>query len=241
MNADCPEDVVDAFKAAALSVTKLFKTAAAAQAKAHTEGYQDCLNDLLSFLNKEKMGLSDGEGLRVRAWATERMEGGDGGAQTAESEDEVEKAETASSPELQQASNGAQLPVMQDALMQSGPAPDPIPLTKQESSIIVPAQETFNFVSSIPYPQDADVALAALDLSDNNSSPRSNTAPPSAAIPIKPTRLRLGGSGARTGAKSLGRGAGLKRKLNLGEIFDVGSLGYGKDMFGNRGNKRRHI
>src|SRR3569833_1643478 len=141
MNADFPEDEVDAFKAAALSVTKLFKTAAAAQAKAHTEGYQDCLNDLLSFLNKEKMGLSDGEGLRVRAWATERMEGGDGGAQTAEREDEVEQTETASSPEQQQASNVAQLPVMQDALMQSGPAPDPIPLTRRGGGGGGPAQE----------------------------------------------------------------------------------------------------
>ncbi|KXL43834.1 hypothetical protein M433DRAFT_275872 [Acidomyces richmondensis BFW] len=61
------------FKAAALSVTTLYKTAAASQSAARAQGYQDALDDLLSFLDREDLGLMDGEGWRVRRWATERL------------------------------------------------------------------------------------------------------------------------------------------------------------------------
>ena len=51
-----PEQLLQAFKAAALSVTKLYKTAALDQTRARSEGYQDALDDLLSFLDKEDIG-----------------------------------------------------------------------------------------------------------------------------------------------------------------------------------------
>jgi hypothetical protein len=59
---ESPEQLLDVFKAAALSVTKLYKTSALAEAKARTDGYQDCIDDLLAFLDKGNIGLSDGEG-----------------------------------------------------------------------------------------------------------------------------------------------------------------------------------
>ena len=49
-----PEALLQAFKDAALSVTKLYKTAAADQAKTRAEGFQDCLDELLTFMDKEK-------------------------------------------------------------------------------------------------------------------------------------------------------------------------------------------
>ncbi|UKZ52020.1 hypothetical protein TrVGV298_005787 [Trichoderma virens] len=101
---DSPEQLLDVFKAAALSVTKLYKTSAKAEARARADGYQECLDDLLMFLDKENIGLDDGEGWRIRRWATERLDGRDAGHQSAESEDEVDKGERNTSPEITRAS-----------------------------------------------------------------------------------------------------------------------------------------
>lgn len=67
-------DLLSDFRAAALSVTNLYKTAASAQVKARAAGYQDALDDILAFLDRENLGLMDGEGWRVRQWATGRLE-----------------------------------------------------------------------------------------------------------------------------------------------------------------------
>lgn len=258
MSSESPEQLLDAFKAAALSVTKLYKISATAQAKSRADGYQDCLDDILSFLDKESMGLSDGEGWKIRKWATERLEGRDTASQTIESDDEAEKAETMSSPEIHRSTSARQpSPVatrnevnMRESAPPSVPAVESIveeqrPQQYQhpESTFVVPSQETFNFQSQYPhsYPQEGYLNLANLDLSDSHTT--SN--PTSAPVP-RSTRTRQGipsRSGSRTGGNHLGRGAGQKRRLNLnlGEIFDLGSLGYGtKDYpFGNGGGKRQ--
>ncbi len=242
MSTDSPEELLDAFKAAALSVTKLYKKSASAQAKARTEGYQDCLDDLLSFLDKENIGRGDGDGWKIRRWATERLDGRDVPAQTVESEDEADKAEANSSTQLSATQN--------DTMMRTDSAPPSLPPTSEEPEIVVPSEDTFNFRSQIPYPQESYLEIANLDLSDNRSndtSSRAAGATPSITISSRPTRGRHGGSGARSGPRPsnhLGRGAGQKRKLNLPEIFDLSSIpsiGYEKDMFGTRPGKRhRH-
>ena len=68
-------ELLQAFKSAALSVTNLYKTAVNDQTRIRQEGYQDALDDLLSFLDKEDLGLQDGEGWKIREWATARIEG----------------------------------------------------------------------------------------------------------------------------------------------------------------------
>lgn len=65
-----PEQILQAFKQAALSVTNLYKAAATDQEKARQTGYQDAIEDLLHFLDRENIGLQDGEGWRIREWAT---------------------------------------------------------------------------------------------------------------------------------------------------------------------------
>lgn len=65
-----PEQILQAFKQAALSVTNLYKAAATDQEKARQGGYQDAIEDLLHFLDRENIGLQDGEGWRIREWAT---------------------------------------------------------------------------------------------------------------------------------------------------------------------------
>lgn len=248
---DQPEQLLDAFKAAALSVTKLYKTSVAAQAKTRQEGYQDCLEELLSFLDKENIGLGDGEGWRIRRWATERLAGStEAMAQDRESEDEAEKNERCASPELAR-SNGAQLNSITEGTQSvtlgttaSKPdetttpaATDSVARTSTPTPTTVPTQDQFTFQSTMPYPDAPN--LATLNLSD--SHPHSSPASSNASHMSRQTRARhnLGRPSSRTAA-ALGRGVGQKRKINFAEIFDLGSLGNGKDMFGG-GKRSRHI
>ncbi|KAF7554819.1 hypothetical protein G7046_g6711 [Stylonectria norvegica] len=182
---ETPEQLLDVFKQAALSVTKLYKTSALAQSKARSYGYQDCLDDLLSFLDKQNMGLDDGEGWKIRRWATERLDGRDNGSQSLESEDEVERAETASSPELTRTSSTSQLPTQ---LRTDSAPPSVPPIAEVPDRTVVPTQEHFTFQSAHAYPN-----IATLDLSD----PKPHDGPSMA--PSRSSKTRLNGSGVRSG------------------------------------------
>ncbi|OTA89196.1 hypothetical protein M434DRAFT_398711 [Hypoxylon sp. CO27-5] len=245
---ESPEQILDAFKAAALSVTKLYKTSAAAQAKARVDGYQDCLDDLLSFLDKNNIGLGDGEGWQIRKWATERLDGRD---TTQESEDEVEKTDPASSPEIHRSGSQAQLstmrneaPMHQDSVQVSAHPVANITPTEEHTMITVPTQDNFTFRSSHPYPQAQEPYpnLENLDLSDSTRTNDSSTSQGSSTVPIAhPTRLRNKQRGPRPKPTNhLGRGAGQKRSINFAELFDVGSVAFGKDVFGRDGKRSRH-
>ena len=245
-----PEQLLQDFKAAALSVTKLYKTAAADQARARSDGYQDALDELLSFLDKEDIGLSDGEGWRIRRWATERLDGRDSVSQNMESDDEpMEKADRGSSPILQRSQSTTQLssatrttsPVRTET---SAPPTIITPSTEDSSANMVPPQGSFTFRSSHNYPQDADVTLADLDLSDgaralSHEAPITSH-PTSSGITIsRPSRAHGKNNNHSTRLSSratnaMGRGAGQKRKINPLEFFD-----FGKDAFGGGGKRGR--
>lgn len=263
-------ELLDAFKAAALSVTKLYKTSFAGQIKSRADGYQDCLEDLLGFLDKERLGLGGGEGWKIRTWATRQLDGRDSAPTTIESEDETEKPDAASPPRASSGSSAtAQAPVdVRNEIQMRDLVPPAVPtaaataatmmtaavtqqqqqrqhqgLDQRQSSplvedvdVVVPSQEMFTFQSSVAYPQDAYMGLANLDLSDSQTH-NSSTRSASTSSTQRNTRGRI----ARTGSRVLGRGSGQKRKVNLAEIFDVGSLGYGfgKDVFGG-GKRTRH-
>lgn len=250
-----PEQLLQAFKAAALSVTKLYKTAAADQGRARSEGYQDALDDLLSFLDKENIGLSDGEGWRIRRWATERLDGRD--SVPTESDDEiVEKlpVERASSPVIQRSSsvtraaNPTTRTTRTASPVQMEPAPPTIPEGSNHEHVMntVPPQGNFTFRSSHAYPQDADMGLSDLDLSDHSRGPGHDSTPhavnstPGITI-TRPSRGNLRHNNTSRNTRSsgtIGRGAGQKRKINLGDFFDIGNLGP-KDGFGGGGNAKR--
>jgi len=255
-----PEQLLQAFKAAALSVTKLYKTAALDQRRARSEGYQDALDDLLSFLDKEDIGLSDGEGWKVRRWATERLDGRDSVSQNMESDDEpAEKLDRGSSPVLQRSQSASHLSSTTRTNRTTSPArtessaPPVIPtITSDQSTNMMPPQGTFTFRSSHAYPQDADMGLSDLDLSDSNRTQSHDTtsaslAPntPTSAITIsRPSRTnpRHNNHSTRLSTRAtntIGRGAGQKRKINLGEFFDIGNLGHGKDGFAGSGKRGR--
>ncbi|POS77529.1 hypothetical protein DHEL01_v204080 [Diaporthe helianthi] len=255
---EAPEQMLDVFRTAALSVTKLYKSSITAQAKARSDGYQECLDDLLQFLDKEHLGLGDGEGWKIRAWANERLDTTDTSPQVIESDDDAEKPELMS-PVIQRSSNTPtaqrhQSPTPRVETQQQAEPDTPLvqEITVDEPEIVVPTQETFDFRSSHPYPQDAHspLNLANLRLSDarghDHSMSSSNPAPPSISVSRHAARAtRHSGGGGRNGARAasrLGHGAGNKRKVNLGEFFDLGNLGQSKDYVGGSGAKKsRHI
>lgn len=249
-----PEQLLQSFKAAALSVTKLYKTAAADLGRARAEGYQDALDELLAYLDKEDIGLSDGEGWKIRRWATERLDGRDAVSQNMESDDEAgDKTDRASSPEIQRSQTTRLSPtaptVRSSPVARPEPQPTPTIITPNEATVLPPPQGVFTFRSSHPYPHDADVTLSDLELSDvTRTQTQDGTAPShTAGSPIPLTRNirgngRHGNHQARTNPRSssaISRAAGQKRKINFAELFDISNPGSGKDVFGGGGKRGR--
>lgn len=251
---DPPEPLLTAFKAAALSVTNLYKSAAVDQGRARAEGYQDALSELLSFLDKEDIGLSDGEGWRIRSWATEKLDGRDSGSQNMESDDELsEKTDRGSSPVLQRSQSATRISSTLNPLRTASPvrtesAPPPTLNTPpiDSSTTSLPPQATFTFRSSHPYPPDADVVLSDLESPDDTRTPNQDSHPTntSAGITLSRTsRSRHNNHSARLNTRSsnpIGRTAGQKRKINFGEFFDIGNLGHAKDGFSGGGKRGRY-
>jgi Domain of unknown function (DUF4588) len=95
-----PEQLLQAFKTAALSVTNLYKAAVTDQTNNRAAGYQDALDDLMRFLDHENLGLQDGEGWRVRQWVSERYDGTANQPQTDEEDrtDNEQRAQSAPPP-----------------------------------------------------------------------------------------------------------------------------------------------
>ncbi|ELR05545.1 hypothetical protein VC83_09265 [Pseudogymnoascus destructans] len=238
-----PEQLLQAFKDAALSVTKLYKTAASDQTKLRAEGYQDALDDLLTYLDKEDIGLSDGEGWKVRQWATARLDGRD---PIPDSDDEMDK-ERGSSPVAQKKPNVTSMPIRNSSpvRLESVPpileVPEPVEeLPSPPTITVLPPTGNFSFRSTHQYPQDAD-------MSDQGNQ----TAADGTVISAAPTSITISRSN-RSGSRQVGRGrhstrnntrshgsgsTGQKRKINFGDFFDIGDLS--KDGFGGGGKRSR--
>lgn len=252
-----PQQLLSAFKAAALSVTKLYKTAASDQARARSEGYQDALDELLTFLDKEDIGLNDGEGWKVRRWATERLDGRD--SMSLSSDDEPsEKVDRGSSPAAQRTQSSAPAQPASTMDRTSSPArSSPMrtelsapPATTPSDLSAVP-QSAFSFRSSHQYPQETEMTLSGLDISENSRTQNQDSEDsilPSPQITIsRSSRNQLRHNHAsRLNARpsstaqinamnAIGRGAGQKRKINYNDFFDVGNLGNGRDRDGSGG------
>lgn len=258
-----PEELLSAFKAAALSVTNLYKSAASEQARARAQGYQDAMDDLLSFLDKQNLGLGDGEGWRVRQWATERFDGRVSGSRESDDEDEEDEDKARSSSPEAARKPAAPVPApTQEALVQ--PQPEPIVVTEAppfqqqpsvvRSDITVPQSDAFTFRSSLSYPSghDREVDMDSTNSASTDSSASSNPNNTN----NNPVRLEVhsrrrnnhnrSNNANRTtplNLGSLGSGAGAKRKIPFGDFFDIGGMSFGNGRDGSdRGGKRgRHV
>lgn len=250
---DPPEQLLTAFKAAALSVTNLYKSAAADERRARSEGYQDALDDLLTFLDKAAIGLGDGEGWRVRRWATERLHGRESALH--DSDDETDKTERASSPIIQRSQSSTRIsttpvPPRTESPGRAQPQPASVAVMSNidEASVNLMPQSTFTFRSTHNYPEDAEMILSDLDISDNvrttsHDAPVSFNASstPGIALP-RQTRSRHSNSNPRISQRSpssLGRGVGQKRRIDFDDFFEIDNTRHGKDGFGGGGKRGR--
>lgn len=219
---DSPEQLLDVFKAAALSVTKLYKSSVSAETRARSEGYQECLEDLVAFLDKDGQSLGNGSLSRLRKWVAERREGRDTSPQSFESEEETEKTEATSQTEPMQSDIPA--PPVEQPVSQPTNTPDQmVPDEPRPPQFLVPSRENFTFQSDHQYPN-----IELLDLSDTR---------PHNHHPSRQSRHRPGKPGLRTSGH-LGRGAGTKRRMDFDDFFG-GCFG-GKDPFGGGGKRSRH-
>ena len=245
-----PPDLLAAFRTAALSVTNLYKAAATSDSSSHQAGYQDALEDLLAFLDKENLGLQDGEGWRVRQWATEKYDrdlpanqNNDSDDEPTETEKERSASPTRSSNSVDEESGGSTVLPPRAA---SAPAQETQPqqlLSEQPST-----QETpmYRFTGGPPTPQDTP--MQAFD-----SSPQVEASEPSilAQSSDSPIRLEVVGRGSRTphrhggprhGTRHATRDftftAGTKRKLQFPDFFDISNLGPSGDGSNGRGGKK---
>ncbi len=256
-----PEQLIQAFRTAALSVTNLYKTAASDQTRARQAGYQDALDDVLAFLDKKNLGLGDGEGWRVRQWATERLDGSlppPAGSDTDDERGETEKRARSSSPVVRRKESRETLqerhPSRSTSPARTAAVPRPTSEPSQTQVSATPKSEVFSFRSSIPYPQDID--MQTTDPANTSPSPSDVQPQPPGTISTPAVRVEVVPRGSRTPhrngnhtsrhntrsattTRSIGSGAGSKRRIQFGDFFDIGSLGDGKDGFSGGGKRSR--
>ena len=246
-----PEQLLQAFRSAALSVTTLYKTAAAEQPQARQAGYQDALDELLSFLDSEHLGFGDGEGWRVRQWATERLDqGGAAPSGSAQTESDEEKADVdrgrSSSPIVPGEADG------NDGSRHERPSPTSSTSAPSKFGESVFNNGAFTFRSSLSFPNPQELDLSGVEPSMSTSSPlRHLTSPgkPASAVRVEVvprlSRHRHGTGNSKSNARSmggfttLGLGSGFKRKVPFAEFFDITNTGNGKDGFGGGGKRGR--
>lgn len=252
-----PEQLLQAFKTAALSVTNLYKTAASDQARAKLAGYQEALDELLQFLDREDLGLGDGEGWKVRRWATERLDGALPAPTTSDSDDEGDddKRPRSSSPLLQprpsQVIPHTTQPAKADLPMRTESAP---PMTRESPKRTILIQETetiparhdmFNFQSPHASPASGDVAMGSAEhapdtLPNPMPSVRGDAHPrQSRNISRHSSQNARANTRTSTSLGSLGAGAGSKRRIAFGDFFDVSGLSNDRERHGGGGKRTR--
>jgi len=246
-----PEQLLQSFKQAALAVTTLYKTAASDQAKAYEEGYQDALEDLVGFLDKNNFGLQDGEGWGVRKWAMERYQGLGRQSQSSgdsDEEREEDKRARSSSPVLEaKTSPEDSIPEISLSMPQptarsesAPPVPAPLQDTTRKAMInsTVPSSDfTFRSLHQAPSVIDMDIEQPELT---SPSGPRIGVPTVQVSLiqrPQKPPSNHphntRSNSRQASSTNSLGTGAGAKR--HFGDFFDI-SFTPGRD--GHNSGKR---
>ncbi|KAF1833470.1 hypothetical protein BDW02DRAFT_570032 [Decorospora gaudefroyi] len=216
-------DVHQSFRTAALNVTNLYKSALADLDRARTDGYQEALEEILAFLDKEKLGVGDGEGWRIRQWATERLDGTLPKQSSSGDDDDDEylddKRARSSSPILERnlsMDDSRALDPIMEAAHRSDSAPPPVQMeaTTTEADMS-PLHHVFQFSAPQAFPSGSTNDNSATDVSA--AARRAFPTPRRAPHRSSPRNLQ------RSAAQNLfqlGSGAGQKRRL-MNEFFNV--------------------
>jgi len=236
-------DVHQSFRSAALTVTNLYKAALADIDNSRVEGYQDALEDLIDFLDRENLGVGDGEGWRVRQWATERFDNAHQRAQATSDSDEdgqEERRARSSSPAMDRAHSpeASRTEPPQDATTNIRSDSAPPAQSEVQTMAVDPATSTprsmFTFQSPLTYPtSNSGTGMT------NNETPtanrRSEFSSPRRSTNRSSGRIRP----ASQNSLNLGNGAGQKRKFPLNEFFNVDNIGDRRDGSGGGGKRGR--
>ena len=226
-----PEQLLQAFRTAALSVTNLYKSAATDQNLSRQAGYQEALEDLLSFLDRENLGLQDGEGWRVRQWATERY---DGSAHQQPTESDDDRSEIGQRPRSISPTRDQQTDQV-TARAESAPAEtathtaDNQDTTPRETITPTPI---FHFTGAAQAPSDdmqTDEGAAGVEEPQASSSTFPNAPIRLEVVNNRGSRTPHRHGNQRNSARSSNREftftAGTKRKLQFPDFFDISNIG----------------
>lgn len=224
-------ELIQTFKTAALSVTNLYRTAEATEGRGRQAGYQEALDDILAFLDRENIGLGDGEGWRIRQWATERLD--DEALQGAsDTDDEEEITESRGVARHISPTNHQRLPKVSEM---PKPTSEPAvtlsepPKTVQSQPQVTSPPEVFTFQANQPVSHDFEMKspeVTSIDL-DQRITPTPPTSPPAIRLNVLPrnTRARAHRTSPRSSTgRSLGPGAGSKRRVTFSDYFDISGL-----------------
>lgn len=229
-----PEDLLQAFRSAALSVTTLYKSAITDQSNSRQEGYQDALDDLLVFLDNENIGLQDGEGWRIRQWINERYDRTSPSGQQHDTDDEtteLEKRPRSSSP-IETRSQG------EDALVRTRSRSQPLANTESnpETHEDIVSPPMFRFAASQPSQQDMTMHFDTTTTSHSQSELPSHPAPQGPVrvgiVPRVPRSIHRhsGNRHSLRNARDSTINAGAKRKLHFPDFFDISNITFGRDQ-----------
>ena len=230
-----PEELLQAFRSAALSVTNLYKAAATDQSNSRQEGYQDALDDLLVLLDNENIGLQDGEGWRIRQWINDRHERASAGGQQQESEDEaVEsgKRPRSSSPfDTREPTDD----ILTRTRSYSQPPANPEPGAEPKEEQAHPPMFRFSANQSPEVPMQSE----STSISQQNDS-HAMSSPQTVRVGIVPRGSRT--PQRQRGIKSSSREpmyiTGTKRKFQVPDFFDFSNMNFGSDKPGGGPSKR---
>ncbi|PSN67722.1 hypothetical protein BS50DRAFT_550714 [Corynespora cassiicola Philippines] len=219
-------DTHQSFRTAALTVTNLYKAALADMEKSRSEGYQEAIEDLMSFLDKENLGKGDiVEGWRIRQWALDRLDGAAPGQHSSDSDEEAmeEKRARSSSPVMERTSSpeetrsSACLAAV-ESTHRSDSAPPPVQMESSTTEADLSLPTVFHFSSPQSFPSSNPTDVASPDWSASARRAFGN--------PRRPANRAASRNLQRTAAQnmqnvfSLGAGAGQKRKM-MQDFFNV--------------------
>lgn len=198
-------------------VTNLYKAAIADINQSRTDGYQKALEDLVGFLDRENLGVGDGEGWKIRQWAMARLDGPLPSQGISDSDEEVQEEQRArsSSPVMERNSSPEDTRVTEpnaESIHRSDSAP---PVTAESSAVQADLNNMFRFASPHAYPSN--------NIADNSSFDISSAARRAFPAPRRPSHRTSSRNLHRSAAQnlqSLGNGAGQKRKM-VQDFFNV--------------------
>jgi len=230
-------DVHQSFRTAALNVTNLYKSALADLDKARTDGYQEALDELLGFLDRENLGVGDGEGWRIRQWATERLDGALPKQSGSDSDDEYldDKRARSSSPIMERnlgMDDAHTLDPVAETSQRSGSLPSPV---EMEATTTEADMSSLHHVFQFSTPQE----FPSISTNDNASADVSAAARRAFPTPRRPSNRSTSRNLQRSAAQNLfqlGNGAGQKRRL-MNDFFNVDGFNDRRD--GSSGGPKR--